>query len=221
MKTINTPITAYKGFNKDLTCRGFQYEIGKTYRLPEGQSPCVCSVGFHACPNPADLFVYYPPCDSNRYCIVELSGIIDDSDDDKLAASEITIIREVTPTELANLHKEYVESHLEGIDKKNSTNNTGNRSSASNTGYYSSASNTGDYSSAEVSGRHSCAAVFGKDGKVRGSLGCAIFLTERGDWNNKLKIYPIVNVLAVIVDGKKVKADTWYKLVDGKLTEVN
>ncbi|MBR1620734.1 MAG: hypothetical protein IJ669_01270, partial [Prevotella sp.] len=101
-----------------------------------------------------------------------------------------------------------------------SASNTGDRSSASNTGDCSSASNTGDRSSAEVSGKHSCAAAFGKDGKVRGSLGCALFLTERGEWDEGLKLCPIVNVLAVIVDGENVKADTWYQLVDGKLTEV-
>jgi hypothetical protein len=70
-----------------------------------------------------------------------------------------------------------------------------------------------------VSGKSSVAAVFGRDGKVRGAKGCALFLTERGEWNGKT--YPIINVLAVIVDSEKVKEGTWYKLVGGKLTEAS
>ena len=249
-KKEETKIIAYKGFDSQLRCRGFQYEVGKEYELPEGQTPRVCNVGFHACPNPADLFAYYAPNEGNRYCIVELSGEIDDSESDKLCASRIKIVKEITPTELANAHRDYVMSHLKEDEKSENTgnyssaSNTGDRSSASNTGYYSSASNTGDrssasntgdrssasntgdrssasntgnQSSAEVSGKDSCAAVFGKDCKARGSIGCALFLTERGEWNGKT--YPILSVLAVIVDGKDVKADTWYELKDGKLKE--
>ena len=229
------PIKAYKGFDKKLSCRGFVYEIGKQYELPEGQEPIACECGFHACPNPADLFSFYPPNDGNRYCEVELSGMVDDTADDKLCASRIRIVRELTITELANAHREYVNAHLIN-DNEHTASNTGNRSSASNTGYYSSASNTGDYSSAsntgnrssasntgnrssaEVSGKGSIAAVFGKDSKARGSLGSALFLTERGEWDGET--YPILNVLAVLVDGKEVKADTWYMLKNGKLEEV-
>ena len=225
-------ITAYKGFDKNLKCRGFQYEICKEYEI-EGDIK-VCERGFHACPNPANLFSYYFPNES-RYCEVELSGIIDDSENDKLCASRIKIARELTPTELVAKHKQYVEAHLVDDDEHKASNtgdyssasntgdyssasNTGNRSSASNTGDCSSASNTGNRSSAEVSCKGSCAAVFGKDCKVRGALGCALFLVERGDWNGET--YPILNVKAVIVDGETVKADTWYMLKNGELVEV-
>ena len=225
-------ITAYKGFDKNLKCRGFQYEICKEYEI-EGDIK-VCERGFHACPNPANLFSYYFPNES-RYCEVELSGIIDDSENDKLCASRIKIARELTPTELVAKHKQYVEAHLVDDDEhkasntgdyssasntgnRSSASNTGNRSSASNTGDCSSASNTGNRSSAEVSCKGSCAAVFGKDCKVRGALGCALFLVERGDWNGET--YPILNVKAVIVDGETVKADTWYMLKNGELVEV-
>ena len=279
-------ITAYKGFDKNLKCRGFQYEIGKEYEI-EGDIK-VCVRGFHACPNPPDLFAYYSPNES-RYCEVELSGIIDDSENDKLCASRIKIVRELTLTELVAKHKQYVEAHLVDDNEHKASNtgyrssasntgnyssasntgncssasntgncssasntgdcssasntgdyssasntgdcssasntgnyssasNTGNYSSASNTGDCSSASNTGDCSSAEVSGKDSCAAVFGKDNKVRGALGCALFLVERGDWNGET--YPILNVKAVIVDGEVVKANTWYTLRNGELVEV-
>ena len=212
MGKVTEPIRAYKGFDKDLKCRGFQYEIGKQYELKEGEHPVACERGFHACPNPNDLFAFYSPSEGNRFCEVELSGEIDDSESYKMAASRIKIIKELTIFEVANLKKDYTESHTD--DKKS---NTGNRSSASNTGDWSSASNTGDRSSAEVSGKDSVAAVFGYDCKARAAKGCALFLTERGEWNGET--YPILNVLAVIVDGEKVKADTWYQLKDGELQE--
>lgn len=207
-------IKAYKGFDMNLRCRGFQYEIMEEYELPEGVNPELCNAGFHACENPADVFAYYAPSES-RYCLVELCGQIVRGDD-KSCASRIKIVRELTLQELSEERRKYVEAHLDGEAKAS---NTGHHSSASNTGYCSSASNTGDRSYAEVSGKYSVAAVFGCDSKVRGAKGCALFLTERGEWNGET--YPIINVLAVIVDGEKVKADTWYKLVDGKLTEVN
>jgi hypothetical protein len=203
MEKVTEPIRAYKGFDKDLKCRGFQYEIGKQYELKEGEHPVACERGFHACPNPNDLFAFYSPSEGNRFCEVELSGEIDDSESDKIAASRIKIIKELTIFEVVNLKKDYTESHTD--DKK------------SNTGDRSSASNTGDCSSAEVSGKDSVAAVFGYDCKARAAKGCALFLTERGGWNGET--YPILNVLAVIVDGEKVKADTWYQLKDGELKE--
>ena len=224
-------IIAYKGFDKNLCCRGYQYEVGKEYHA-EGEINA-CKNGIHACPNPNDLFAYYAPNEGNRYCKVRLWGDVDDSKSDKIAASDVEIVEEMSIMEVANAKRIFIETNTE--DKEcntgtrssasntgdySSASNTGDRSSASNMGNCSSASNTGDYSSAEVSGKASCAAVFGKDSKVRGAIGCALFLVERGDWDEANNVYPIINVLAVIVDGEKVKADTWYKLVNGKLVEV-
>ena len=96
--------------------------------------------------------------------------------------------------------------------------NTGNCSAATNTGYYSAATNTGNRSAANVEGKESVAIVTGKDSKAKGSLGCWLVLTERGEWDGKG--YPIKEVKAFKVDGDKVKADTWYKLVDGEPIEV-
>ena len=197
-------IVAYKGFDKNLCCRGYQYEVGKEYHA-DGDIKA-CGNGFHACPNPNDLFAYYAPNDSNRYCKVRLWGDVDDSESDKIAASDIEIIEEMSIMEVANAKRIYTETNAE--DKE------------CNTGNCSSASNTGDRSLAEVSGKASCAAVFGKDSKVRGAIGCALFLVERGDWDDENEVYSIINVLAVIVDGEEIKADTWYKLVNGKLVEV-
>nr|DAZ28916.1 MAG TPA: hypothetical protein [Caudoviricetes sp.] len=78
---------AYKGFDKDLKCRGFQYEIGKEYEEKEAK---VCEKGFHACTNPLNVLQYYPPCYENRYCEVEQDGeFSENGDDSKVASTKI------------------------------------------------------------------------------------------------------------------------------------
>lgn len=87
-------ITAYKGFDKDMKCRGFQFEVGKTYEH-EGEVSA-CSSGFHSCEYPLDVFSYYSPGDS-KYCIVEAFGKTDGNDDDsKLASASIKIEAEIS-----------------------------------------------------------------------------------------------------------------------------
>ena len=86
-------IRGFKGFDNDLKCRGFQYEVGKTYDL-KGEVKC-CKRGFHFCENPFDVFRYYSPCDS-RYCEVEGDGNADKANDDsKVATSHIHISSEI------------------------------------------------------------------------------------------------------------------------------
>ena len=92
-------------------------------------------------------------------------------------------------------------------------------SAATNTGDWSAATNTGNMSAASVDGKDSVAIVTGKDSKAKGALGCWIVLTERDGRNGKT--YPIKEVKAFKVDGKAIKADTWYKLVDGNPVEVS
>ena len=81
-------IKAYKAFDKDLSCRGFKYEVGKEYE--ETGYIKACEKGFHACPYPLDVFGYYAPAGS-RFCEVEQSGKIDDSESDKVCSSKIRI----------------------------------------------------------------------------------------------------------------------------------
>ena len=84
---MSETIIAYKGFDKDLKCRGFQYEIGKEYEEPDAKA---CEKGFHACEMPLDVLGYYKPGKQSRYCVVEQSGVISKHDDDsKVASSKI------------------------------------------------------------------------------------------------------------------------------------
>ena len=252
MKKIKT----YKGFDKDLKCRGYQYEVGKEYEH-KGFVKC-CNSGFHACENPLEVLGYYGPANS-RYFEVEQSGELQKDDDgSKVASSKISIKCEIG---LRGLIAAGVKFILEKVDFKNAkksntgdysaatntggysaatntgdrsaatntgyysaaTNtgdysaatNTGDRSAATNTGYCSAATNTGDYSAAKVEGANSIAIVTGFNSSAAGEIGCWLVLTER-DKEGKIK-----GVQAVEVDGKTIKANVFYKLVDGKIIESN
>ena len=211
----------YKGFDKDLKCRGFQYEVGKEYEENEVK---VCEKGFHACEYPLDVFSYYPPADS-RYCEVEQSGELSkDGGDSKVASSKIKIGAEIG---LSGLIRAGVKFILEKVDFKNAKeSNTGNRSAATNTGYRSAATNTGDQSAATNTGYQSAATVEGKNSvaiatglqsKAKASLGSAIVVVERGEWNGNS--YPLKAICSAIVDGEKIKADTFYTVKDGVFVE--
>ena len=148
-------IKAYKGFNNDMTCRGFQFEEGKEYE--EKGNIEACKNGFHACENPMDVFEYYPP-NNSRYCEVEQSGSIDRGED-KIASSKIRIQCEIG---LSGIIQAGVKFILDKVNwKNNNATNTGDHSTAANTGYCSTAANTGDRSSAANTGNCSSAANTG------------------------------------------------------------
>ena len=115
---------AYKGFNKDMTCRGFQYEIGKAY---ETDAADLCSIGFHACENPLDCFGYYAPA-ASRYCEVEIEDNGQRSpEDSKVVGRKIKIGAELSTEQICRLHFEYVRSRCDPAK----TNAAGDRESAS------------------------------------------------------------------------------------------
>ena len=236
---------AYKGFNKNLQCRGFQYEVGKEYTEPTAKA---CERGFHACENALDCFGYYPPGES-VYHEVECMGQTDTHDDDsKIACTHIRIGAEVGLTGIVAAGVKFIFDRIDWTnakqfntgdrsaatntgDRSAATNtgdqsaatNTGNRSAATNTGYQSAATNTGDQSAATNTGDRSAASVEGQDSiacglgyqnKAKAAIGCGIVLAERGEWNGKT--YPLIAIKSTIVDGKKIKADTWYVLQNGK-----
>ena len=216
-------IKSYKGFDKDLKCCGFAYEIGKDYEMNGAIE--VCERGFHACEFPLDIFSYYSPADS-RYCEVEQSGKTDKSgDDSKVASSKIHISCEIGLKGIIEAGVKFILDNVNwGKQKESNTGyqsaatNTGDYSAATNTGDHSAATNTGDYSAAKVEGKESIAIVTGKDSKASGAFGCWLVLTERGEWNGDT--CPIKAVKAVKVDGEKIKPDTWYQLVGGEIVEV-
>ena len=233
-------IKGYKGFDKNLQCRGFQYKVGETFE--EKGTIKACESGFHFCENPFNVFNYYSPSDS-RYCNVEGDGKIDtDNSDSKVACSKLHIHTEIGLSGLISAGVKFI---LDKVDwgnnkatntgKQSAATNTGNRSAATNTGdqsaatntgdqsaatntgYRSAATNTGNRSAASVEGKDSIAIVTGYDSKAKGAMGCWIVLTERGDWDGNT--YPIINVQAFKVDGISIKADTFYKLKNSKPVE--
>lgn len=208
-------IHSYKGFDKDLKCRGFAYEIGKDYEQ-DGKIKC-CNNGFHACEFPFDVFSYYAPGGNNRYCTVIQSGVTDKKKgDSKVASSKIHIETEIGLDGIIKAGVKFILDKVNWHNQKES--NTGDFSAATNTGNRSAATNTGDQSAAKVSGKESIAIVTGKDSKAAGAFGDWIILTERGEWNGET--YPLKEVKAFKVDGEKIKPDTWYQLVDGEAVEV-
>ena len=154
---MSETITGFKGFDKDLKCKDYQYEVGKEFE-EEGKIEA-CSNGFHFCENPLDVLGYYPPYGekgSSRYCIVKGSGNIDrDGDDTKVACSKLHISAEIGLKGIIEAGVKFILDKVNWKDNKKS--NTGNRSAATNTGDRSAATNTGNRSAATNTGNRSAA----------------------------------------------------------------
>ena len=184
----------YKGFDRDLKCRGKQYKIGQTEREETAE---LCNKGLHYCEYPLDCFGYYPPADS-RYCEVDAEEVSDKKDDDsKRVAKSLTIGAEIGIPGIAKASVEYIMGRVS--------------SQKTNTGDWSAATNTGDQSAATVTGKGSVAVACGRCGKAKGAIGCAIVLCERDDDG------AIIHIQSELIDGDKIKADTYYTLNDGVL----
>jgi hypothetical protein len=291
-------IKAYKAFDKDLSCRGFKYEVGKEYE--ETGDIKACEKGFHACPYPLDVFGYYAPAGS-RFCEVEQSGKIDDSESDKVCSSKIRIGAELDIRGLVKAAVSYVKERCTNEcnadpGKPATAGNygaatAGNRgaatagysgaatagyrgaatagdsgaatagdrgaatagdSGAATAGYrgaatagYRGAATAGNYgaatagdSGAATAGNYGAAtagnrgaatargkASTGSNGlsmargnnvQVKGGIGAILVIAEERE-----DTCDIVDWKAVVVDGKIVKADTWYRLENGELVEVD
>ncbi|HGB0611975.1 TPA: hypothetical protein ACIT3S_000084 [Salmonella enterica subsp. enterica serovar Virchow] len=231
-------IVTFKGFNKDLKCRGFQFAIGETFHH-DGKVEA-CGSGFHACECPFDVFSYYPPAES-RYAETISFGITDSEEvgDTKIASSSITIKDELTLPQFIQRGIEWIWSKIDKSleqqimcgswsaatntgNRSAATNtgdwsaatNTGNRSAATNTGNRSAATNTGDCSAAEVSGSQSVAASLGIEGKARASEGGAIVLCYRDEDGE------LIHIRASKVGENGIMPNTWYQLdKDGEFVE--
>ncbi|HIE2347069.1 TPA: DUF7666 domain-containing protein, partial [Haemophilus influenzae] len=153
MAEENKEIIAYKGFNQDWACRGYQYEIGKTYEHKGNVK--ACESGFHACEYPLDVLSYYSPAVS-KFAVVKMSGETSkDSDDTKIASAKITIETEINLPEMIKKAVEWIKGKVDWDAAKVS--NTGDQSAATNTGYRSVATNTGYRSVATNTGYRSVA----------------------------------------------------------------
>lgn len=211
-------IKAYKAFDKDLSCRGFKYEVGKEYE--ETGYIKACEKGFHACPYPLDVFGCYAPAGS-RFCEVEQSGKIDDSESDKVCSSKIRIGAELDIRGLVKAAVSYV--------KERCTNEyNAEPGKPAMTGYRGAAmagdrgaATAGDGGAATARGKASTgynglSVARGENVQVKGGIGAILVIAEERD-----DTYDIVDWKAVVVDGEVVKADTWYRLENGELVEVD
>ena len=283
-------IKAYKAFDKDLSCRGFKYEVGKEYE--ETGDIKACEKGFHACPYPLDVFGYYAPAGA-RFCEVEQSGKIDDSESDKVCSSKIRIGAELDIRGLVKAAVSFVKERCTNEcnadpGKPATAGNrgaatagdygaatAGNRgaatagdSGAATAGNYgaatagdygaatagnygaatagdsgaatagdsgaatagdygaatagnSGAATAGDYGAATARGKASTGSnglsvARGNNVRVKGGIGAILVIAEEEEDS-----YDIVDWKAVVVDGEVVKADTWYRLENGELVEVD
>ena len=193
---------AYKGFNSDLTCRGFQYKEGETFT--HDGDVALCESGFHACTNPIDTLHYYSPAEGSRYFEVECEGVAAGrADDSKIACSQITIGAELG---LLSMIKIGVKMIFDRVNRSKFGKNT--------SGYLSTAATSGDLSTAIAYGKDSIAVANGYQAKAKGVLGSYIAITEYDDNDNLLwfKCHK--------VDGKTVKPNTFYMLKNGRFVEV-
>ena len=215
---------AYKGFDKNMKCRGFQYREGETYHE---ETADLCRSGFHACEMPLDVLGYYAPGDGSIYREVELDEVsqLRSSEDTKVCAKTIKIGAEIGIPGLVKAQIEYIKSQTTEESGGSATGNqgaasaTGYRGAASATGNQGAASATGDRGAASATGKACAAMACGVDGLVMGCLGCALFAVERGKYDPALEMRPIVSVAAGIVDGDSIKPGVWYICKSGKLVE--
>lgn len=203
-------IKAYKAFDKDLSCRGFKYEVGKEYE--ETGDIKACKKGFHACPYPLDVFGYYAPAWS-RFCEVEQSGKIDDSESDKVCSSKIRIGAELDIRGLVKAAISFV--------KERCTNECNAEPGKPATAGYRGAATAGDSGAATARGKASTGSnglsmARGNNVQVKGGIGAILVIAEERE-----DTCDIVDWKAVLVDGEVVKADTWYRLENGELVEVD
>ena len=204
---MNKILEVYKGTDKDMKCHGgYQYEIDRK-ETASGAIRCG-GKGFHSCEAPFDVLRYFPLRNGNRYFKAEAGGMIDRTNarDSKIASSELKIKTEIG---IAGL----VKAQIEFTKRKAKSGENGGSSSNLAGGYGSNlaggnGSNLAGGDNSLIIGRNGC--------KAKGGKNSVIVLTE---WNQKDDEYIPVCVKAEIVDGERIKADTWYELKDGEFKE--
>ena len=213
---MSEKIIAYKAMDKNMQCRGKQYEVGKTYH--EDEADCR-NAGMHACENPLDVLHYYPLRDSPRFFEVECGGNVDKSkEDSKLACTELAVKDEVNFAGLVKATVNAVFNRVKGKEPFSSGDSStagasGCCSTAGASGYSSTAAATGAYCRAKADGKDNVAVANGAHSKARGILGCYLVLTEYDDDGNMLW------AKMAKVDGAHIKENVWYTLKNGEFAE--
>ena len=226
---------ACKGFDKNLRCRGFQYEVGGEYTEETAE---LCNRGPHACENPLDTLRYYRPGDS-RYCEVEIEDNGQRSSyDSKVCGKHIKIGAEIGLKGVINAGVRFVFDKCESATEGNASGLSGNAAAsgesgnaaasgmsgnaaasgesgnAAASGWRGTAAVTGRYGKASAIGNQCVAVAWGQDSLARGSVGNWLLVSERDDDGN------IIDAKIVRVDGEAVKENTWYTLQNGEISEV-
>lgn len=213
---MSEKIIAYKAMDKNMQCRGKQYEVGKTYH--EDKADC-CHAGMHACENPLDVLHYYPLRDSPRFFEVECGGNVDKSrEDSKLACTELTVKGEANFAGLVKATVNAVFNRVKGkgpfsSGRYSTAGTSGDYSTAGSSGNYSTAAATGACCSAKADGKDSIAVVNGACGKARGTLGCYLVLTEYDDDGH------MICAKMARVDGSAIRENVYYTLKNGEFVE--
>nr|UVX43333.1 MAG: hypothetical protein [Bacteriophage sp.] len=230
-------IKSYKGFDKNLKCRDFQYEIGKEYEM-DGEIK-VCNRGFHACESPFDVFDHYTMIDS-RFCEVEQDGNISKEDrGTKICSSKIKIKAELKLADMINLGVEWLKeiTSPEKIKTSIKDNSSGNGAKIGSSGYDAQIGSSGNGAKIGSSGYGAKIGSSGYGAKIDSTgEGCVIMCAginsvakaSKGSWitlsewsySDKKKRYIPVCVKTEFVDGEKIKADTYYKLAGGVFKEI-
>lgn len=231
---MSEKVIAYKAMDKNMKCRGKQYEVGKTYTEPEADC---CHAGMHACENPLDVLHYYPLKNSPRFFEVECGGNVDKSgEDSKLACTELTVKGEVNFAGLVKAAVNAVFNRVKGKEpfssgycstagssgnsstagssgNSSTAGSSGDYSTAGSSGDYSTAAATGDYCSAKADGKDSIAVVNGACGKACGAMGCYLVLTEYDDDGH------MICAKMARMDGSAIRENVYYTLKNGEFVE--
>ena len=214
---------AFKGFNKDLTCRGYQYEEGKEFHTERAEC---CDTGFHACEYPLDCFGYYDPAHS-VFHEVELSGEMDKSGDNtKVCATDIKIGARLS---IAGLVKMAIDFTMSKVNKEAGSDERHGFASA--TGYKGASSATGYKGASSVSDPTGVAVAWGHEARAKGCKGAHLILSDwkyvgarysDGDYMDPYdkESWELTGAKMVVVDGEKIKEDTYYRCIEGEIVEV-
>lgn len=197
-------VKSYKGFNKDMTCRGFQYKEGKEY---ETSKAVVCNEGFHACEHPLDCLGYYSPNTSVYHEVEQTGEFSSDSDsrDSKIASTKIKIGAKLSIVGLVQAAIDFTKSKTVTMQDA--------------TGYKGASSATGYKGASSADNSTAVAVAWGYESKAKGCIGAHIVCAE-WRYDNLNNDWVFVGAKMSIVDGVKIKADTYYTLRDGEFVEV-